>query len=112
MRNILLVLSTLSLLLLSIFSYSCIYISGQSLEVRLTPRIQRFEALPSTVNIGESTYLQWQVTGADTVSINNGIGPVASNGTMPVSPQDTTFYILTARNSMGEINAMFIATFS
>jgi len=60
------------------------------------PVIGRFTATPGTIKVGQSTTLQWHVTGADTVTINQGIGTVSCAGSRVVSPTVTTTYILTA----------------
>jgi hypothetical protein len=49
--------------------------------------------------------LNWEVTGATSVSIDNGIGSVAVNGTRTVVPSSTTSYILTATNQYGSTTA-------
>ena len=48
------------------------------------------------VNAGTSVTLSWNVLYASSVSIDNGIGSVASTGTTVVSPTTTTTYNLTA----------------
>jgi hypothetical protein len=65
------------------------------------PTIMRFEALPSTVPPGETSTLQWEITGAATASIDQNLGPVALKGNMPVTPASTTTYTLTATNKYG-----------
>lgn len=64
-----------------------------------------FEASPSVINPGEVTYLRWSVSRSNIVTIDNGIGNIALNGTIPVTPSITTFYTLTARNSAGTSSA-------
>jgi OmpA family len=54
-----------------------------------------FIANPSTIQAGQSSTLQWQVTGASSVSIS-GIGTVAPTGSSSVAPTSTTTYTLTA----------------
>lgn len=68
------------------------------------PEVETFTASPSLIAGGESTTLSWEVTGADTVEINNGIGAVdAVSGSLAVSPGTTTTYILTATNGGGSV---------
>ena len=63
-----------------------------------TPSIASFGASPSTITAGQSTTLSWgAVTNADSVSIEPGIGGVATPGSRTVSPAKTTTYTLTAR---------------
>jgi len=72
--------------------------------------VQYFTASPVTVNAGESATLQWEVTGADSVEIDQGIGPVALNGTTAVNPAETTTYLLTAHAAGGDAVATVMVT--
>lgn len=58
--------------------------------------IERLSAEPTIINEGESTVLRWFVEGADQIELSPGIGFVASNGSIAVSPLTTTTYVLTA----------------
>ena len=60
-----------------------------------------FTASPPAILAGGSSTLSWNVTGATTVSINNGIGTVAASGTQSVSPAATTTYTLSATGPGG-----------
>ncbi len=51
--------------------------------------------------IGEASVLAWETSYADTVSIDNGIGAVAQNGSLEVMPQETTTYNVVAAGSGG-----------
>jgi len=55
-----------------------------------------FSANPTTIPQGGSSTLSWSTTNATSVSINNGIGPVAASGSLAVQPAATTTYTLTA----------------
>ena len=72
------------------------------------PVITSFTASPSTVAAGQSSTLQWNVTGASSVSIDQGIGNVSPGGTKPVTPATTTTYTITATNGSG--SAKLVAT--
>ncbi len=61
-------------------------------------------AIPGTINAGQSSVLKWSTTDATDVSID-GIGPVETNGTKTVSPAETTTYHLTARGDGGSTDA-------
>ncbi len=50
---------------------------------------------------GQSTTLSWTVTGADSITIDQGIGAVNSSGSLSVSPATTIRYTLTATGSGG-----------
>jgi len=69
------------------------------------PVILSFDADPGTINPEETSTLSWEVTGAATASIDQGIGNVALSGTRDVSPSETTIYTLTATNEAGSVNA-------
>ncbi len=60
---------------------------------------------PSGINIGESATLTWTSANADTVSIDNGIGTVASNGSVAVSPTSDTTYTITVNGPGGSASA-------
>ena len=64
------------------------------------PVVSNFTANPTSINAGQSSTLQWSVTGADSVSIST-LGTVASSGSRSVSPTVTTTYTLTATNASG-----------
>ncbi|MBZ5723956.1 MAG: OmpA family protein [Acidobacteriia bacterium] len=66
------------------------------------PAIVRFEASPLSISAGQSSTLSWATTGATTVSINNGVGTQPVNGSIPVSPTQTTTYTLTASSPDGK----------
>ncbi|MEP7367890.1 MAG: OmpA family protein [Acidobacteriota bacterium] len=74
------------------------------------PVVSSFSAEPSSIQRGRSSTLRWNVTGADSVSIDNGIGVVSASGTRSVSPSSSTTYTLTARNAGG--SAMSTASVS
>ncbi len=52
---------------------------------------------------GETTTLQWSTGGVTSVSINQGIGGVALNGSRTVAPTSTTTYTLTATGERGTV---------
>ena len=63
--------------------------------------INSFGASPPSIAAGESSTLSWSVSGASTVSIDQGIGNVALTGSRVVMPTATTVYTLTAMNAAG-----------
>jgi hypothetical protein len=67
------------------------------------PYIISFSGRPATTLPGQPVTLQWQVSGATSVVIDQGIGPVSASGSIVVTPQTTTVYTLTARNSAGVV---------
>jgi hypothetical protein len=67
------------------------------------PRIIGFSSSPATVNLGNSTQLQWNTNGATSVHISPNIGAVPPSGTMTVTPNHTTNYKITVSNSAGVV---------
>jgi|UPI0005D13C64 peptidoglycan-associated lipoprotein len=59
---------------------------------------------PTSINAGESAVLTWKTTNATDVSIE-GIGQVATAGTMNVKPTESTNYHLIARGDGGSADA-------
>ena len=72
------------------------------------PVINRFSATPQTLQAGESATLLWNVTGANEVSIDQGVGKVATADTLAVKPAASTTYILTAAGPGGKISAQTV----
>jgi hypothetical protein len=58
--------------------------------------IQRFIAVPPEVAAGSSTVLSWDVEGAESIELDNGIGMVQPTGSRTVHPTATTNYRLLA----------------
>ncbi len=52
---------------------------------------------------GTATRLHWEVTGADNVTIDHGLGTLPLTGSLEVKPFEITAYNLTASNSGGTI---------
>lgn len=70
------------------------------------PQVVVFTASPQTISAGQSSQLCWQVIGATSISISNGIGSnLQGNACQTISPQTTTTYVLTATNASGQIQA-------
>src|SRR4030042_6827469 len=89
------------LLLAVLFTAGC-DLAGISLTTtNQPPLINSFAANPPSIAAGESSTLNWGVTGATTVSIDQGIGTVALSGSRAVMPTTTTIYKLTATNAAG-----------
>jgi uncharacterized cupredoxin-like copper-binding protein len=73
------------------------------------PRILRFTGNPVEIGQGETSTLSWQVEGATEVNISN-LGPQTLQGTSPVTPNETTTYVLTAKNPGGDATASVTIT--
>ena len=71
------------------------------------PIIQSFTVSLDAIYVGGTVTLSWNVSGADTISIDNGIGNVSSSGTETVTldTKGTVNFTLTATNSGGTSTA-------
>ena len=71
------------------------------------PVIQAFTADDTVVAPGQSVTLSWQVTGADSLSIDQGVGSVTpvTSGNTAVTVNATTTYTLTATNPHGSVTS-------
>jgi hypothetical protein len=69
------------------------------------PVVSSFDANPGHIVSGGASMLSWDVSGAAMVSIDQGVGNVALNGTRVVFPTKTTTYTLTATNVVGKVTA-------
>jgi len=67
------------------------------------PVIIAFSNTPATINAGGKSTLLWNVTGATSVSIDQGIGQVDVAGTRVVSPAKSTVYTISATNFAGTV---------
>ena len=68
------------------------------------PDIALFVAEPSSIDRGQSSTLRWEVTNANQISIDNGVGTVQPTGTRSVYPTETTTYKLTANGPGGTLS--------
>jgi hypothetical protein len=62
----------------------------------LPPTCDLFTAQPTSIVRGDNSTLTWTTSNASSVVINNGVGSGTVDGTVTVSPLDTTTYTLTA----------------
>ena len=75
------------------------------------PTIMSFSADPATLPLGGgSVLLSWVVEGADSLTIDQGIGNVGSVSNTTVSVTATTTFTLTATNEAGSTTAETIVT--
>ncbi len=66
------------------------------------PLIASFTATPSTLPVGGgTTKLEWQVAGADSISIDNGVG-VVTGASKDISVTATKTFTITATNAQGD----------
>ncbi len=91
-------------------------VAGLSWRPTATPGqgsvIRSFTAGPSAILSGQTSALSWSVSGADAVTIDNGVGNVTNLASRPVSPLQTTTYTLTATGGGGTATASATVTVS
>ena len=96
---------SLSLLFLLILVPGCVTFQTAPANtippVGTAPVIIVFSTNPPTINAGGTSTLMWNVTGANSVSIDQGIGQVDVAGTRAVSPAKSTVYTISAANAAG-----------
>jgi peptidoglycan-associated lipoprotein len=74
------------------------------------PVIAEFSVEPSSIEIGQSAALRWNVTGSTNVAIDHGLGTVPPSGTSRQTPANTTTYLLTATGTAGDTTATATVT--
>ena len=106
------VIISLLLLLLLVLIPGCITVKIPAAGVTplAGPVIGTFLSSPSSINSGGTSTLLWDVTGATSVSIDNGIGVVAASGTRAISPSISTVYTISATNSAGTVTRSAVTT--
>ena len=75
--------------------------SSVTVVVDEAPIVESFSASPMIIVPGSEAILEWVVAGAESVTIEPGLGSLEVQGTMSVSPDETTTYSLTAVNGNG-----------
>jgi hypothetical protein len=68
------------------------------------PVIVSFTATPSNITPKQNSTLSWNVTGATSIIIDNGVGTVDATGSRVVSPNTSTNYTLIATNAIGAVS--------
>ncbi len=71
----------------------------------VVPVINNFTANPASISSGQTSSLQWNVSGATSITIDQGIDNVSASGSRDVNPSKTTTYTLTATNREGTVTA-------
>lgn len=74
------------------------------------PIVAEFNVDPNTIAVGSLATLHWDVTGATSVSIDQGIGNVSPVGSKVVYPYNTTTYTLTASSSCCSVSKAALLT--
>src|SRR5471030_2504102 len=84
--------------------------SGPAAAPQPTPASVTLSASPATIAPNGSSTLTWSSTGATTVSIDQGVGPVAAAGNVVMKPIKTTTYTITATGAGGSATASATVT--
>lgn len=74
-------------------------------ETPTAPVISNFTASPVDITSAQDVILNWTVTGADDLTIDNAVGSVTGLSNTTVHVAATTTYTLTATNSKGSVTA-------
>ena len=74
------------------------------------PPTVSISAAPETIHIGEFSTLTWNSSYADSCVIDQGIGSVAINGSVTLSPSETTTYTINATGPGGTATASVTVT--
>ncbi|MCK6549686.1 pre-peptidase C-terminal domain-containing protein [Myxococcota bacterium] len=74
------------------------------------PSVSAFTASPASITAGQSATLAWTTQSATSVSIDNGLGTQPANGSVTVSPSQSTVYTLTATGPGGTTTAQVTLT--
>jgi len=70
------------------------------------PTISSFTASPTSITLGGISTLSWTSSGATTLNIAPGsLSSTSASGSVNVSPETTTTYVLTATNAAGSVTA-------
>jgi hypothetical protein len=79
-----------------------LYLGEGSTPTIKGPTINSFAISPSSTLAG-SAVLNWSVSNATSVTIDNGVGSVSSSGSRTVNPATTTTYTLLASNGSNTV---------
>jgi hypothetical protein len=79
--------------------------AGATVTVTIPKPAATLTATPAAITLGESATLAWTSANADSAVIDNGIGVVSLNGSMVVSPTETTTYTMTVTGPGGTATA-------
>jgi RHS repeat-associated protein len=74
------------------------------------PPTVNFSVTPPEIEQGGSATLSWASFNGNAAHIDNGIGAVEPNGSIPVSPEHTSAYTLTVTGPTGSTNARAVVT--
>jgi hypothetical protein len=79
--------------------------TGSSGGGQAAPAISSFTAQPSSTAPNQPVTLAWTVSGANSISIDQGVGDVTGRSNVTLYPAQTTTFVLSASNSAGSTTA-------
>jgi len=74
------------------------------------PTVSAFTASPAKIGAGATSVLNWNVADFDHIAIDHGVGDVTGTNSIPVHPNETTTYVLTASNAYGTVRETVTVT--
>ncbi|OGO14378.1 MAG: hypothetical protein A2Z02_06290 [Chloroflexi bacterium RBG_16_48_7] len=80
---------------------ACTVIDLEATASKLPPEIKSFSSDMPAIEKGKFAVLTWDVTNADTVTLEPAAGNVIASGSQLVNPVQSTAYILLATNKFG-----------
>jgi|GEM_PF-1795685 len=81
-----------------------------TIDMGVTPITVSISADPESIEVGETSILTWSSTDADSAVIDHEIGVVEPNGSIAISPAETTTYTITATGPGGTASAEVTVT--
>ena len=82
------------------YQYASCYVRPAPVDP-ISPPDCTLASSPASLTRGQSSTLGWSTQNATNVSIDQGVGPVSSQGSLVISPQQTSLYTLTAAGPGG-----------
>jgi hypothetical protein len=77
------------------------YVTTMAAAAGKGPQLTSCFASPTNISPGESSTLNWSTANATSVNISQGVGSVALNGSVAVTPTASTTYTVTATGASG-----------
>ena len=81
-----------------------------AIQVTSPASIVEFSASPAEIQSGHAAVLRWNVTGAEDVSLDQGIGKVSPQGSRGVYPTASKTYVLEAKGTGGSVSKSVAVT--
>jgi hypothetical protein len=91
----------IALVVVAALVFAGVALKGETSKWFAVPVVTAFDTSSPTITSGQEATLQWNVSGANSVSISPDVGTVPLSGIRKVSPQTTTTYTLVANSGSG-----------